>query len=876
MTTDPPPPASSHRDAFLRELVSALRDAGVEKIDPEAVTKRGNGSGSATMLLVGRSRSRSRPSSTSSTSSTSSSLLLARAAHARLQFDYPSLDAGAVDALSRAVGEQLKLDRSLSTTTTTTIFSLAPTRKLVAALAGDPPSLVSPTEDENEIEGGEIVHEEDRARARALDAAAASAGCWDRLAVSYTVRTVLSVLESLGSSRCSSSSVAAPSSSPSSPSSPPLSPLLLLSRLADELDEEGERAEEDAAKRAAAAAAAGSVGGGEEAERALAAFLGQDKDEDEDEEKEKEKEEEEEEAPPAADSAPAPAPADDDEDDDDDSDYDTPLHPDGAGGGLSSFGEGDDPLFASVVVESHSDDSAAAAAAAAANAALASSLPAPSLPSAVRAMVSLVQAARSRVGQGWAEAGGIELTAACLSAVKRAAAAASASSAASSASDSDSASCPPLRRLGTELLLLARDGAVASPVRGAAALPALLAALGANEDEEKASPSALADAAELFAAVVAGWPLPNSSSGNASSPSSQSRLALARAWRDATATTSRTNLIGSLAAALSSATGGGSLEGAKRALSNDDNESNSSSSSSSPSLLLGAACSALAALLRAAGAAGAPGEEVARGMLGSGAWRSVACLLAAAADGSENENEEGEKDGFLPLPRGALEAAVLGSAHSPELARYLAASPAGKFVVEASKREKSLEGLMLSALFAAAAEQGSSSSSSSYSSSSSPFSSAPLAQVISESYDDDAEQISCSAAAPRWRDAAALLRAMSSVGVGGSGGGRHRWGAEVDAAVARLERALIAASAAASSEEREEEEQEQIVGGVAKRRGPEAAHRREALRLASAERRRAASVPVVSASSSAPSSSTCAPSAAAAVAAAASARGKDD
>ena len=105
MTTDPPPPSSSQRDAFLRELVSALRDAGVEKIDPAAAAKPGTSAGRSTMLLADQHRSAR--SLTSSSSSSSSSLSLAMAAHARLQFDYPSLDAAAVDALTRAVHEQL-------------------------------------------------------------------------------------------------------------------------------------------------------------------------------------------------------------------------------------------------------------------------------------------------------------------------------------------------------------------------------------------------------------------------------------------------------------------------------------------------------------------------------------------------------------------------------------------------------------------------------------------------------------------------------------------------------------------------------------------------------------------------------------------------
>ena len=125
---------------------------------------------------------------------------------------------------------------------------------------------------------------------------------------------------------------------------------------------------------------------------------------------------------------------------------------------------------AAVAVKVRENRVAQAAAPVAAPSAPASSAPAsapalaapapPSLPSAVRAMVSLVQAARARVGSGWAEAGGIELTAACLVAVRKVAAAGSEDSS------------PPLRRLGTELLLLARDGAVASPVRGALELAA--------------------------------------------------------------------------------------------------------------------------------------------------------------------------------------------------------------------------------------------------------------------------------------------------------------------------------------------------------------------------------------------------------------------
>ena len=665
------------------------------------------------MLLADQHRSRSRLTSTSTFSSSPSSLMLARAAHSRLQFDYPSLDATAVDALSRAFSDLLKVDGGdLS-------IAMAPTRKLVAALAGDPPSLVSPEEVDAAADdkNGE-ENDEEMARAKALDAAAASSSCWDRLAVSYTVETVLSVLESL----CSSFEKK-PSSSPS----PPPLPLLLLSRLAEELDEEGERAEEEAAaaaKRAAAATAAGGDAsvGGEEAERALAAFLGQ----------QEEKEEEN-----ASASAAPEEPEERDGDgyaasDDDDSDYDTPLHPAAAAaaaGGSAPFG-GADPLFSDFENENN-DASVPAAAAGAAP---------PSLPSAVRAMVSLVQAARARVGHGWAAAGGIELTAACLLAVKRAAAAAAAP---------DSESSPPLRRLGTELLLLARDSAVASPLKGAAALPALLSALGgASGAEEAGSPAALADAAELFAAVVAGWPLPNSGSGssnNSSSSSSsasscQSRLALARAWKDATTTTTSggkansINVLGSVAAALSAATGGGSLEGAKRALlavSNADSDSR----------LLVTACSALAAMLRASEAAGASAEEVARSMLGSGAWRSVACLLAAAASCENDGESDEEKRMLLPLPRGALEAALLGSASSPELTRYLAASPAGKFVVEGAAEKKSVEAVMLSALFAAASKS---------SEGASPFSSSPLAEMVSSGREDEEEKKGDSSSV-KWR-----------------------------------------------------------------------------------------------------------------------------
>ena len=136
MTTDPPPPSSSQRDAFLRELVSALRDTGVEKIDPAAAAKRGNGSsGCATSMLTDQHRSRAR-SSTSVTSS-SSSLHLARAAHARLQFDHPSLDADAVDALSRAVGE-------LNSSTKSTRGSLAGTDEEARRGARGRPAVAGP------------------------------------------------------------------------------------------------------------------------------------------------------------------------------------------------------------------------------------------------------------------------------------------------------------------------------------------------------------------------------------------------------------------------------------------------------------------------------------------------------------------------------------------------------------------------------------------------------------------------------------------------------------------------------------------------------------------------------------------------------------
>ena len=857
MTTDPPTPSSSQRDAFVRELVSALCDLGVEKIDP-AAAKPGNGS-RPTSLLTDQHRARS---SASVTPFSSSSLRLARAAHARLQFDHPSLDATAVDALSKAVLELKFVDKIDQRN-----IALAPTRKLVAALAGDPPSLALPAGDES---GGDEAGEadEDKARARALDAAAASSGCWDRLAVSYTVKMVLSVLESLPRpSSCSSSSSTSEAKGPGSSPPPPsaLSPLLLLSRLAAELDEEGERAEEEVARRAAAAAAGGGAGG-EEVERALAAFLGQ---------HDEEKEEGEGEASGAAAAAAAPEPGErtGEAESDDDSDYDTPLHQEAAAGRGAPVGDGVDPLSAVAAGEDDDDDSAPSSLLAAP----------PSLPSAVRAMVSLVQAARSRVGRGWGEAGGIELTAACLVAVRRAAAA-------------DSEASPPLRRLGTELLLLARDGAVASPLRGAAALPTLLEALGgassggSDDDGAPRAPAALADAAELFAAVVAGWPLPSpSSSSSFASSSSESRLALARAWKDSTtgAAGRTTNLLESLAAALLAATGGGSLEGAKRALAelNGDDDSSppsssspppSSSSSSSSSYLLGAACSALAALLMASQAAGASAEEVAGGMLGSGAWRSVACLLGAAAvsppggdDVDDVDDENGGRTRLLPLPRGALEAALLGSASSPELSRYLAASPAGKFVVvEAAKIEGGgsggVEGAMLSALFVAA--------SSASEQKNSPFSSAPLARMISASYMEERE-VPKGSPSVRWRESARLLREMSRV-AGGGGGGGHRWGAEVDAAVASLERALISAAAASSADSEVEVEERIVPAGEEAKKSPEAAHRREALRLASAERRRAAAAAAGVAAASPPSSFYAA--AAASAAAPAVTRGKDD
>ena len=841
--------------------MSALCDLGVEKIDP-AAAKPGNGS-RPTSLLTDQHRSRAR-SSASVTPFSSSSLRLARAAHARLQFDHPSLDATAVDALSKAVLELKFVDKIDQRN-----IALAPTRKLVAALAGDPPSLALPAGDES---GGDEAGEadEDKARARALDAAAASSGCWDRLAVSYTVKMVLSVLESLPRpSSCSSSSSTSEAKGPGSSPPPPsaLSPLLLLSRLAAELDEEGERAEEEVARRAAAAAAGGGAGG-EEVERALAAFLGQ---------HDEEKEEGEGEASDAAAAAAAPEPGErtGEAESDDDSDYDTPLHQEAAAGRGAPVGDGVDPLSAVAAGEDDDDDSAPSSLLAAP----------PSLPSAVRAMVSLVQAARSRVGRGWGEAGGIELTAACLVAVRRAAAA-------------DSEASPPLRRLGTELLLLARDGAVASPLRGAAALPTLLDALGgassggSDDDGAPRAPAALADAAELFAAVVAGWPLPSpSSSSSFASSSSESRLALARAWKDSTtgAAGRTTNLLESLAAALLAATGGGSLEGAKRALAelNGDDDSSppssspppsSSSSSSSPSssYLLGAACSALAALLMASQAAGASAEEVAGGMLGSGAWRSVACLLGAAAASppggdvvDDVDDENGGRTRLLPLPRGALEAALLGSASSPELSRYLAASPAGKFVVvEAAKIEGGgsggVEGAMLSALFAAA--------SSASEQKNSPFSSAPLARMISASYMEERE-VPKGSPSVRWRESARLLREMSRV-AGGGGGGGHRWGAEVDAAVASLERALISAAAASSADSEVEVEERIVPAGEEAKKSPEAAHRREALRLASAERRRAAAAAAGVAAASPPSSFYAA--AAASAAAPAVTRGKDD
>ena len=858
MTTDPPTPSSSQRDAFVRELVSALCDLGVEKIDP-AAAKPGNGS-RPTSLLTDQHRARS---SASVTPFSSSSLRLARAAHARLQFDHPSLDATAVDALSKAVLELKFVDKIDQRN-----IALAPTRKLVAALAGDPPSLALPAGDES---GGDEAGEadEDKARARALDAAAASSGCWDRLAVSYTVKMVLSVLESLPRpSSCSSSSSTSEAKGPGSSPPPPsaLSPLLLLSRLAAELDEEGERAEEELARRAAAAAAGGGAGG-EEAERALAAFLGQ-----HDEEKE-EGEGEASDAAAAAAAALEPGERTGEAESDDDSDYDTPLHQEAAAGRGAPVGDGVDPLSAVAAGEDDDDDSAPSSLLAAP----------PSLPSAVRAMVSLVQAARSRVGRGWGEAGGIELTAACLVAVRRAAAA-------------DSEASPPLRRLGTELLLLARDGAVASPLRGAAALPTLLEALGgassggSDDDGAPRAPAALADAAELFAAVVAGWPLPSpSSSSSFASSSSESRLALARAWNDSTtgAAGRTTNLLESLAAALLAATGGGSLEGAKRALAelNGDDDSSppsssspppSSSSSSSSSYLLGAACSALAALLMASQAAGASAEEVAGGMLGSGAWRSVACLLGAAAASppggdvvDDVDDENGGRTRLLPLPRGALEAALLGSASSPELSRYLAASPAGKFVVvEAAKIEEGgsggVEGAMLSALFAA--------TSSASEQKNSPFSSALLARMISASYMEERE-VPKGSPSVRWRESARLLREMSRV-AGGGGGGGHRWGAEVDAAVASLERALISAAAASSADSEVEVEERIVPAGEEAKKSPEAAHRREALRLASAERRRAAAAAAGVAAASPPSSFYAA--AAASAAAPAVTRGKDD
>ena len=840
--------------------MSALCDLGVEKIDP-AAAKPGNGS-RPTSLLTDQHRSRAR-SSASVTPFSSSSLRLARAAHARLQFDHPSLDATAVDALSKAVLELKFVDKIDQRN-----IALAPTRKLVAALAGDPPSLALPAGDES---GGDEAGEadEDKLRARALDAAAASSGCWDRLAVSYTVKMVLSVLESLPRpSSCSSSSSTSEAKGPGSSPPPPsaLSPLLLLSRLAAELDEEGERAEEEVARRAAAAAAGGGAGG-EEVERALAAFLGQ---------HDEEKEEGEGEASDAAAAAPERGERTGEAESDDDSDYDTPLHQEAAAGRGAPVGDGVDPLSAVAAGEDDDDDDSAP-----------SSLLAvpPSLPSAVRAMVSLVQAARSRVGRGWGEAGGIELTAACLVAVRRAAAA-------------DSEASPPLRRLGTELLLLARDGAVASPLRGAVALPTLLEALwgassgGSDDDGAPRAPAALADAAELFAAVVAGWPLPSpSSSSSFASSSSESRLALARAWKDSTtgAAGRTTNLLESLAAALLAATGGGSLEGAKRALAelNGDDDSSppssspppsSSSSSSSPSssYLLGAACSALAALLMASQAAGASAEEVAGGMLGSGAWRSVACLLGAAAASppggdvvDDVDDENGGRTRLLPLPRGALEAALLGSASSPELSRYLAASPAGKFVVvEAAKIEGGgsggVEGAMLSALFAAA--------SSASEQKNSPFSSAPLARMISASYIEERE-VPKGSPSVRWRESARLLREMSRV-AGGGGGGGHRWGAEVDAAVASLERALISAAAASSADSEVEVEERIVPAGEEAKKSPEAAHRREALRLASAERRRAAAAAAGVAAASPPSSFYAA--AAASAAAPAVTRGKDD
>ena len=840
--------------------MSTLCDLGVEKIDP-AAAKPGNGS-RPTSLLTDQHRSRAR-SSASVTPFSSSSLRLARAAHARLQFDHPSLDATAVDALSKAVLELKFVDKIDQRN-----IALAPTRKLVAALAGDPPSLALPAGDES---GGDEAGEadENKARARALDAAAASSGCWDRLAVSYTVKMVLSVLESLPRpSSCSSSSSTSEAKGPGSSPPPPsaLSPLLLLSRLAAELDEEGERAEEEVARRAAAAAAGGGAGG-EEVERALAAFLGQ---------HDEEKEEGEGEASDAAAAAPERGERTGEAESDDDSDYDTPLHQEAAAGRGAPVGDGVDPLSAVAAGEDDDDDDSAP-----------SSLLAvpPSLPSAVRAMVSLVQAARSRVGRGWGEAGGIELTAACLVAVRRAAAA-------------DSEASPPLRRLGTELLLLARDGAVASPLRGAAALPTLLEALGgassggSDDDGAPRAPAALADAAELFAAVVAGWPLPSpSSSSSFASSSSESRLALARAWKDSTtgAAGRTTNLLESLAAALLAATGGGSLEGAKRALAelNGDDDSSppssspppsSSSSSSSPSssYLLGAACSALAALLMASQAAGASAEEVAGGMLGSGAWRSVACLLGAAAASppggdavDDVDDENGGRTRLLPLPRGALEAALLGSASSPELSRYLAASPAGKFVVvEAAKIEGGgsggVEGAMLSALFAAASPASEQKNS--------PFSSAPLARMISASYIEERE-VPKGSPSVRWRESARLLREMSRV-AGGGGGGGHRWGAEVDAAVASLERALISAAAASSADSEVEVEERIVPAGEEAKKSPEAAHRREALRLASAERRRAAAAAAGVAAASPPSSFYAA--AAASAAAPAVTRGKDD
>ena len=106
MTTDPPPSLSSsgQREAFLRDLVSALRDVGVEKIDANAAAAPG---AKTRLLLADQHRSRS---STSSTFSSSPSLTLARAVHARLQFDYPALDSSAVDALSKAVGGGSKFD----------------------------------------------------------------------------------------------------------------------------------------------------------------------------------------------------------------------------------------------------------------------------------------------------------------------------------------------------------------------------------------------------------------------------------------------------------------------------------------------------------------------------------------------------------------------------------------------------------------------------------------------------------------------------------------------------------------------------------------------------------------------------------------------